>query len=270
MAKFDDYVKNQQGGDELEQEIQEAAQNTEERREEGFEIPERFKGKPPEEIAKSFVELEKAYSRQGQDIGRLRKTVDEMLELQLRGDKLEQDKPTTKPVEASDLFDDPDTAVRSVAKEVADARVKGLEQELMQERLARAKADFTKQFPTWEQDAHDPEFINWIHEKPHRVKLARAADNWDFDAAETLFGTYYDQRETKKAKQSKEERKQKVKEVTLESAGAGAPDLEETFSRTALMEKRLAAKRGNRDADNWLRANAERIAIAYEEGRIVD
>jgi hypothetical protein len=36
------------------------------------------------------------------------------------------------------------------------------------------------------------------------------------------------------------------------------------------MEKRLAAKRGDRNADHWLRSNAESIAIAYEEGRIVD
>lgn len=270
MAKFDDYVKDQQN-DELENEIKDAEKKAEERREEGAgELPERFKGKAPEEIAKSYVELEKAYSRQGQDIGRLRKTVDEMLELELRGSKLKQEEPSTKPVEASELFDDPDKVVRGVAREVADERVKGLEQQLMQERLARAKSDFAKQFPTWEQDAHDPEFINWIHEKPHRVKLARAADAWDFDAAETLFGTYYDQREAQKAKVSKQELKQKVKEVTLETAGAGAPDLEQTFSRSALMDKRLAAKRGDRSADTWLRNNAEAIAIAYEEGRIVD
>jgi post-segregation antitoxin (ccd killing protein) len=36
------------------------------------------------------------------------------------------------------------------------------------------------------------------------------------------------------------------------------------------MEKRIAAKRGNRAADTWLRNNAEAIAIAYEERRIVD
>jgi hypothetical protein len=268
VAKFDDYAKNQT--DELEQEISDASANAEERREAGGELPERFKGKTAEEIAASYIELEKLNSRQAQNLGQLRKTADELLALQLREVKHGQDEPSTKPVDSSDLFDDPDKAIRNVAKEVADTRVKALEAELLNERVARAKTEFTKQFPTWEQDVHNPEFINWINEKPHRVRLARDADSGDFGAAETLFGTYYDQREVKQAKVSKEERRQKVKEVTLETSGAGAPDLEMKYSRTALMEKRLAAKRGDRNADHWLRSNAESIAIAYEEGRIVD
>jgi hypothetical protein len=271
VARFDDYAKQEQGDTELDTEIADASKQSDERRDEGATaLPERFKGKKPEEIAHSYVELEKAYSRQGQDIGRLRKTVDEMLELQLRSPLPGQDKPSTKPVEAADLFDNPDAAVRGVAKEEVDARVKSLEAELMNERLARAKADFTKSFPTWEEDVRNPEFINWIQEKAHRVRLARDADMGDFGAAETLFGTYYDQRDARKAKETKAERKARVQEVTLESAGAGAPDLEQKFSRAALMEKRLAAKRGDRNADYWLKSNAESIAIAYEEGRIVD
>jgi hypothetical protein len=270
LARFEDYAKAAQGNDQLDNELEQAQTASEERKEEGSTLPERFRGKAPEEIATSYVELEKAYSRQGQDIGRLRKTVDEMLELQLRSPGSGQEKPTTKPVEASDLFDNPDATVRGVAKEEVDARVKNLEAELMQERFARAKADFTKTFPTWEDDVKDPAFINWIQEKNHRVRLAQEADHGNFDAAETLFGTYYDQREAKKAKVSKAERKALVQEVTLESAGAGAPDFEQTFSRSDLMEKRIAAKRGNRAADTWLRNNAEAIAIAYEERRIVD
>jgi ribosomal protein L29 len=268
VAKFDDYAKTQ--NDELEQEISDASAKTDERREAGGELPERFKGKSAEEIAQSYIELEKLNSRQAQNLGQLRKTADELLALQLREVKHGQDKPTTKPVESSDLFDNPDESIRNVAKQEVDTRVKALEAELLNERVARAKGEFTKQFPTWEQDVHDPEFINWINEKPHRVRLARDADSGDFGAAETLFGTYYDQREVKSAKVSKEERRQKVKEVTLETSGAGAPDLETKYSRTALMEKRLAAKRGDRNADHWLRSNAESIAIAYEEGRIVD
>jgi ribosomal protein L29 len=268
VAKFEEYAKQQ--NDDLDTEISEASKASDERREAGGELPERFKGKTAEEIAASYIELEKLNSRQAQSLGQLRKTADELLQLQLRDARHSQETPPTKPVEASDLFDEPDKAIRSVAKEEVDSRVKSLEAELMNERIARAKADFSKQFPKWEDDVHDPEFIAWIHEKPHRVKLARTADMGDFDAAETLFGTYYDQREVRKTKEEKEQRKQRVKEVTLESSGAGAPDVEQKFSRTALMEKRLAAKRGDRNADYWLRTNAEAIAVAYEEGRIVD
>lgn len=271
MAKFEDYAKNEQNTDDLSKEIEDAGDQSEARRAEGGELPERFKGKSPEEIAQSYTELEKAFSRQGQDIGKLRKTVDEMLELQLRGAPNERDKPNTKPVEASELFDNPDETVRRVAKSEVDERVRGLEQELANERLARQKTEFTKQFPTWEDDIKDPAFLNWVREKPHRVNLALQADQQgDWSAAETLFGTYYDQRETRKLRQTSEERKQKVKEITLESSGAASPDLEKTFSRSLLMDKRLAAKRGDRSADYWLKSHAEEIAMAYEEGRIVD
>jgi hypothetical protein len=276
VAKFEDYAKSRQdnaGQDNLEQEINEAAQQSDDRRSEAgsFELPERFKGKTAEEIARSYVELETLNSRQAQNLGQMRKTVDELLALQLQnGPQTRQEKPDTKPVTVDDLYERPDEAIRTVAREETDTRVQKLEKELQQERFERAKKAFSEQFPKWEDDVHNPDFISWIHTKPYRVALARRADSGDWSAAEELFGTYYDHLEVSSKKKQKEERKQKIKEVSLESPGAEVPEQVETFSRSALLEKRLAAKRGDRNADFWLRTNAERIAIAYEEGRIVD
>jgi hypothetical protein len=272
VARFDDYVKSEDPApiDELEKEIVDAGANAEERKD-GIEIPERFKGKPVEEVVKSYIELEKLNSRQAQDLGQMRKTVDEILSLELRRGQTSQDTPeNTKPVTVDDLYENPEETIRRVVDKTASTRVEALEKDLAQERFARAKAEFTKQFPKWEEDVHSPELISWIHAKPHRVSLARRADSGDFGAAEELFGTYYDQLEAKQQKQSKEDRKRQVKEASLESSGAAVPDEVEVFNRTKLMDKRLAAKRGNREAINWLQANAERIAIAYEEGRVVD
>lgn len=271
MARFEDYVKQQAQNDEIDKEIEQAGTQSAERREDGVAIPERFKGKTPEEIAQSYVELEKFNSRQAQDLGRLRKTVDEMLELQLRDSGPGRDKPNTKPVEASDLLDRPDETVRGIAKQEVDARVQNLEAQLHVERIERKKAEFAKLFPTWEDDVKDPAFLNWVREKQHRMALAQQADQTgDWSAAETLLGTYYDQKETQKARQTKSDRKAAIKEVTLESSGAGVPDLDEKYSRSALMEKRIRARRGDRAAQTWLNGHAEAIAIAYEEGRLVD
>jgi hypothetical protein len=270
VAKFEDYAKQLETTDALDQEIQDAAAGSEERKQEAGNIPERFKGKTPEEIAQSYVELEKLNSRQAQDLGRMRKTVDELLELELRRPADTQDAPRAKPVEAEDLYANPDETIKSVVNREVRPHVEKLEQELMQERIGRARAEFAQDYPEWEKDVHDPAFVNWIQERPYRVRLARAGDAGDFDAARDLWASYYEHRDLAKREQSKAERKQKVKEATLETSGASAPEVTETFSRAALMEKRLLAKRGNRDADFWLRSNAERIAIAYEEGRIVD
>lgn len=271
MAKYSDYAKNEQTPESLETEIAEAGARTEERREEaGSALPERFRNKSAEEIAQSYIELEKFNSRQAQDLGKLRKTVDELLELQLRKPEEVDGKPQHKPVAVEDLYEDPDAAIRNVARTEVETRVKSLEQELQAERVARARAEFTKQFPTWEDDIKDPAFKNWVLEKPHRVKLAQAADSGAVDAAETLFGTYYDHKEARAKAEEKERRKTAARAASLETSGAGAPSVEETFSRTALMDKRIAAKRGDRNAQRWLQQNAESIAIAYEEGRIVD
>lgn len=275
MAKFEDYAKaRQQTEDSLEQEIGDAAKATDERREEagsGFELPERFRGKTAEDIARSYVELESLNSRQAQDLGRMRKTVDDLLSLELQRSATTRETPTEhKPVTVDEIYEKPDEAIRKVVREETSARVENLEQELANERLLRAQTSFNSKFPEWQTDVQSPAFVEWIKAKPHRIALAQRADRGDFGAAEELFGTYYDYRDVAAAKAKKEERKQQARAVALESPGAEVPEQVETLSRTTLMEKRIAAKRGDYAAKRWLSDNAERIAIAYEERRIVD
>jgi hypothetical protein len=259
--------------DDLAGEIDDAATRTEERREEaGSNLPERFRGKSAEEIAQSYVELERLNSRQAQDLGHLRKSVDDLLSLQLReADTARREKPeVTKPVTVDDLYENPDEAIRQVARKETDTRVQALEQELVKERVEREKTKFSAKFPEWQNDVTNPEFIEWIKEKPHRISMAQRADRGDFNAAEELFGTYYDFRDAAAKRKERETRKQQVRQVSLESPGAEVPEQNETFSRRALTDKRILAKRGDRNAAQWLQDNAERIAIAYEERRIVD
>jgi hypothetical protein len=59
-------------------------------------------------------------------------------------------------------------------------------------------------------------------------------------------------------------------DASLEGPSATPVTSDEVFSRAELMLKRVQAKQGNRAAAEWMKQNAERIAIAYEEGRIVD
>jgi hypothetical protein len=56
----------------------------------------------------------------------------------------------------------------------------------------------------------------------------------------------------------------------LESAGGGVSERVQKFSRRDLMKKRIAAKQGDDEASEFLKLNADAIAIAYEEGRVVD
>ena len=266
MAKYEDYVKTD---DQLENEIEDAASNSEERQD-GAVIPERFKGKSPEEIAKAYTELEKLNSRQAQDLGAMRKSVDELLSLQLRRDSTGAEAASKKPITVDEIYENPDEVIRKVVKEESAERIAQLEQELQRSRFEKAMDAFTEQYPTWKQDAADPAMISWIHEKPYRVALARAADAGDLGAADQLFGAYYDTQKKVNKEEQKRERKQKVQAAGLESAGAGVPETVERYSRSALMDKRIAAKRGDASAERWLAAHGAAIQQAYAEGRVVD
>lgn len=267
MAKYADYVKT----DEIEQEIEEAASAAEDRQEEATTtIPDRFKGKSAEEIAASYAELEKLNSRQAQDLGRLRRTVDELVALELQKSAGGRDEPSTKPVTVEDLYEDPEGTVSRVVESKVSSRIEDLERELQQERLRRKQESFSAKFPNWQDDVRSPEFVDWVRESEYRTRLALDADKGDFDAAETLFGTYRDLKQARQEAQKKQQTRQRVREVGLESSGAGAPDPIEKFSRSELMEKRIAAKRGDPSAQRWLDAKADAIAIAYAEKRISD
>jgi hypothetical protein len=267
MAKYEDYVK-----DELEQEIEDAAQGSAERQgDEEATIPERFRGKSAVEIAKSYSELEKLYSKQAQDLGVMRKSVDDLLTLQSQrsaahGAEAESKKPLT----VDDIYENPDQAIRKVVKEESADRIAQLERELQASKIEKAMAAFTESYPTWREDVHDPAMIAWIHEKPYRVRLARAADARDFEAAGQLFGSYYDTKARSNKEEKRQEKKRKVLDASLESAGAGVPETVERYSRSELLEKRIAAKRGDSAAERWLNAHADSIQQAYAEGRVVD
>lgn len=265
MAQYKDYVK-----DELAEEIEQAGEAAEERREQDDGIPARFKGKSPEEIAKAYAELEKLNSRQAQDLGAMRKTVDELLTLQSRESESPAAKEPPKPVTVDDLYENTDETIRRVAREESTGRVEELEKQLQQMKRESLLNQFSKDHPGWQDTVKSEEFAEWVKESPYRLRLVKDADSYDLEAADTLLSMYNDVKGRAKEAEKKQERKSAIKQASLESSGPTSPDLVETFSRLDLMEKRIAARRGDQKADRWLKTRADAIAAAYAEGRLVD
>lgn len=272
MAKYADYVKNQPN---VEQELEEVEQKksddqSAETTQAQTVIPERFKGKTPEEIAQSYVELEKAYSRQGQDIGRLRRLVDEeVLESQLSRKVAE--KPPTKPVTVDDLYENADATLRRVVQEETSARVEELERQLQAAKQQQALTEFSAKYPDWQEQVKDPAFLNWIAEDPYRQRLAQAADAGDLAAADVLFGIHRDLKgKARRSAEDKRRRDTELRDASLESSGPAAADMTQVYSRADLMEQRVRARQGDQKAIRYLNAHQNRIRKAYEEGRIVD
>jgi hypothetical protein len=269
MARYQDYVK-----DDIQEEIVEAAEEAVTRQEEpqeGFSMPDRFVGKSSADIAKAYTELETLNSRQAQDLGTMRRNVDEMINLQSQTSRPTEEAPIldAEPVTVDDLYEDIEGTISRVAGKASNSRLEALEKELANTKAEAKLNELSVSYPDWQTEVKSPEFQNWVNESPYRQRLAQAADSYDFDAADTLFGIYNDLKGSKR-KVDTAERDQALRDATLESSGAPVPDMEEEFSRANLMQARIAAKRGSSTARQWLNDNSAGIAKAYEDGHITD
>lgn len=211
-------------------------------------VPEKFRGKPVKDVLKSYSELESAYSRQGKELGDVRRFATTLTELEARTSKNAE--PQRTPVDAEALLADPDKAINEAIEShptVQRARetVDTLERQL-------ALTDFERRHPTFRQDATDPQFKEWVDSKPGLQKLARSADAYDLDAADTLFSLWSERQElaeTSKAKQeATENRKKKEQAGTLEGSSGAEGGSDVVFNRAEIRELHKQALLGNRTA----------------------
>jgi len=269
--KYEDYARKQE--DELETEIQEASENSESRQaDNSIEIPERFKDKSVEDVIKSYTELEKAYSRQGNDLGEYRKLTEQLLSLESAGGSKQPEQTQSEDISIDALYDDP----KGTIEKVVSQRVSGLEQQFQQERFNDRLAQLSQKYDGWQEEVRSPEFTNWVQEwanTPVRQRLVMAGDQGDLDAAEEVLLSYYEKKQMAQQAQKSEQKAQRDAELakgTLESGSPESPESETTFSRRKLLDLRIKAKQGNRQAINFLKDNQADIARAYAEGRLVD
>ena len=268
--KYEDYARKQE--DELETEIQEASEASESRQaENSIEIPERFKDKSIEDVIKSYTELEKAYSRQGNDLGEYRKLSEQLLALESQGGSKETET-QSEDISIDALYDDP----KGTIEKVVSQRVSGLEQQLQQERFNERLKQMNSKYEGWQEEVRTPEFVNWVQEwanTPVRQRLVMQGDQGDLDSAEEVLLSYYEKKmlsQKAQATERKAKRDADLAKGTLESGSPDSPESETTFSRKKLLDLRIRAKQGDRKASEFLKENQVDIARAYAEGRLVD
>lgn len=273
--KYEDYVKSQEGNDDaLDTEITQAAEQTEVRRNVPDSVVSRFDGKSIDDVLEAYANAERKISEQGDTIGKLRKTSDQLLELQLQAPNTPvgstDDDPVDEPLTVDALYEDADGVLdRKVAKATKATREE-LGQELALLRAARTEAALTEQYPKWRADIQDPEFGEWVASSTYRQRLAAAGNSYDMDAATDLLDMWNDHKNRSQEAVATQTRERQLDAATLESSSPEGFEPEETFSRLDLMNKRIAAKRGNREAEDWLRAHSAAIHLAYREERVTD
>lgn len=224
-----------------------------------FSMPEKFKNKSPEEIAKAYLEVEKTIGRQGAELGQLRKYVDTLIQREVNTAPEKQD----KPVEADDLLDRPEETIREIIKK----ELKSVTEDLNQTKKQLQFNEFVRKHPDYTSVAQTPEFLEWVQSSDKRMARYQSANyEMDLEAADELLSDWKDLTSLReqKVKEAESKRKQALKDATAErGVGESGKGVKPKFRRSELREMRI------RNPDKFDAMQAE-IIQAYRDGRVVD
>src|SRR5579859_4122479 len=239
-------------------------------------VPQKYAGKTVEDLIKMHQNAERLVSRQGEELGQMRKYADALIDLK---------KPTTqvteerKPVTVDALLNDPEKAINAaVANSPLAQRAAAAEQRAAQLEVRLAESEFTgKHGATVARDINDPAFLEWVNKNPLRQALAASSANQQdpnrFVAAKNIWDLWDEHQDILVAKQNTQQRQDKqrtvpttVRQHPIDATQSRKP----VWSRAKLMELRLQAAQGNQAAMARLNDPGfqERMHEAYAENRV--
>jgi len=222
------------------------------------ETPQKYQGKSNAELIRMHQEAEKLSGRQGNEVGELRKLVDDYVVNQTVT-KAPEEKLTISDV---DWIENPDGSVdrkidnHPAIKKAEEASRRFSQMEVMN-KISTAHPDF-------QEIVADDSFQDWVGKSQARIKKLKQADQFDFDAADDLFTTWKERQELiVQAKAGADiERKNSLKSGSNGGArGSGEGSKKKFFKRSELLHMM------QHDPDRYL-ANSEAIMQAYAEGRV--
>lgn len=241
----------------VEQELAEAAAAAAPETTPEYELPDKFKEKSAEDIAKSYIELEKEFGRKNNEVGELRKLTNQLLEQEL---SKKEEKPISK-VDFDSLVDDPEKAINEA---VANNPVlKEIQENLKTSQLEAAKASFESKHPDYMDVANSDAFKTFVQSNPIMLDTYERAVNYDYKAADGLLTLYKQLNSVSKeqANETKEANKKRViQDAAVEKGSSG------TVSKKMYRSSDLIRMR-NEDPDQWAN-RAEEFRQAYAEGRV--
>ena len=192
--------------------------------------------------------LEQALSKQGYELGELRKLTDKILTDQLG-----------KKEEPVDFFADPDKAVNQ--KIAASPQIKELMKSANEAKQAAAILHLKTSHPDYQEIVTSEEFQGWIGKSKVRQALFQAAhSHYDIDAAEELLSNWKERKQlfSKAKEEQAEETKAKLKEAKVDTGNSGVSG-KKVYSRLDLMRLKTT------DPDKYKSLN---VAQLYAEGRV--
>jgi hypothetical protein len=180
------------------------------------EVPEAYQGKTQAELAKMLQDAQQEIGRQGNEIGSLRKSFEQMAS---------QQSATASPEvsEEVDYFTDPHKAVnQQINSHPALKQAQEMAQKLA---YAQGLATLQQRHPDLKEVVGSEEFQNWVKESPARIsRYQRADQEGDVDEADDLVSTFkaIKQAGESAVKATKQARKKAVQNASVGSTRGAA------------------------------------------------
>ena len=240
-------------------EVEEQYESVQEEQKESFELPDKYKDKPVEELVRMHQEAEKLLGRQGAEVGELRKAVDDLLKTKL--DEFKGGNEVEDQEEDFDFYENPKEAVNRTLEK--SETIQQMKQMLAQQQQAEVLKMIENKYPDYRDTLQNENFVEWIKASKVRTELFQRADKYDLDAAFELLGNWKELKGTvEKVKEVNEkDRKLQRKAASTGGGGSSEPVSRKIYRRTDLVNLMRTNPRK-------YMANVEEYDRAYAEGRV--
>ena len=223
-------------------------------------LPEKYRNKSLKDIIAMHQESEKLIGKQGNEVGELRRTVDDFIKTQTSRNLQTDVEPD---LSDDDFYSDPIQATKRAIDEhpaIKDAKLQAIAM-----KQATVQNQIASKYPNFREIATSDEFGNWVKASKVRLELySRAQDEYDFDSADELLSTWIERQEyTKKVTDtSKLDREQQLKSADMGTSGATESTSKKKYRRSDII------KLMQTDPDRY-DSMANEIMIAYRENRVI-
>lgn len=223
-------------------------------------LPEKYRNKSLKDIIAMHQESEKLIGKQGNEVGELRRTVDDFIKTQTSRNLKTDEEPE---LSDDDFYSDPIQATKRAIDE--HPAIKDAKQQAMAMKQAAVQNQIASKYPNFREIASSDEFGNWVKASKVRLELySRAQDEYDFDSADELLSTWIERQEyTKKVTDtSKLDREQQLKSADMGTSGATESTSKKKYRRSDII------KLMQTDPDRY-DSMAPEIMQAYRENRVI-
>jgi hypothetical protein len=223
-------------------------------------VPEKYRGKTAAELVKMHQEAESLSGRQSNEVGELRRVVDDFItkQTELKTDVQDDD-------DEIDYYSDPKKAMaRAIDNHPAVREAQKASKDMA---ISSTRNALLEKHPKMGEYFQDPKFAEWIKNSTTRTKrLKHANENFDYEAADDIFSQWEDRQELISQTMVSEAGSRKA--VSKAASTGSTRSSSSTGNVGGKIYRRLDIIKLMKDDPNRYEKLSPEIRKAYAEGRV--